>query len=138
MGCHFLLQCMKVKSENEGTQSCPTLRDPMDCSPPGSSIHGFSRQEYWSGAPLPSPHQVLVVARGIFTCGMWDLVPQLGMELRPPALGAWSHSDWTTKEVSILTTSFLMLYNITQVRHIQYSHNFERLYSIYCYYMTIF
>ena len=41
VGCHFLLQCMKVKSESEVTQSCPTLRDPMDCSPPGSSIHGI-------------------------------------------------------------------------------------------------
>ena len=40
VGCHFLLQCMKVKSENEVTQSCPTLSDPMDCSPPGSSVHG--------------------------------------------------------------------------------------------------
>ena len=36
-------------------QSCPTLSDPMDCSLPGSSVHGFSRQEYWSGVPLPSP-----------------------------------------------------------------------------------
>ena len=41
VGCHFLLQCMKVKSESEATQSCPTLRDSMDCSPPGSSIHGI-------------------------------------------------------------------------------------------------
>src|SRR5574340_813676 len=40
VGCHFLLQCMKVKSESEVTQSCPTLRDPMDCSQPGSSILG--------------------------------------------------------------------------------------------------
>ena len=55
VSCHFLLQCMKVKSESEVTQSCPTLSDPMDCSLPGSSIHGFSRQEYWSGVPLPSP-----------------------------------------------------------------------------------
>ena len=46
---------MKVKSENEVAQSCPTLRDPMDCSIPGSSVHGFSRQEYWNGVPLPSP-----------------------------------------------------------------------------------
>ena len=37
------------------TQSCPTLYDPMDYSPPGSSVHGFSRQEYWSGLPFPSP-----------------------------------------------------------------------------------
>jgi len=41
MGCHFLLQCMKVKSESEVAQSCLTLRDPMDCSLPGSSIHGI-------------------------------------------------------------------------------------------------
>ena len=53
VGCHFLLQCMKVKSESEVAQSCPTLSNPMDCSPPASSIHGFSRQEYWSGVPLP-------------------------------------------------------------------------------------
>ena len=105
VGCHFLLQCRKGKSESEVAQSCPALRDPMDCSPPGSSVHGifqarvlewgaitfslkyltstqycaqslshvqllvtlwiaayqvppsmgFSRQEYWSGLPLPSP-----------------------------------------------------------------------------------
>ena len=39
MGCHVLLQCMKVKSESEVTQSCPTLSDPMDCSLPGFSAH---------------------------------------------------------------------------------------------------
>ena len=39
VGCHFLLQCMKVKSESEVAQSCPNLCDPMDCSLPGSSIH---------------------------------------------------------------------------------------------------
>ena len=41
VGCHFLLQCIKVKSQSEVTQSCLTLRNPMDCSPPGSSIHGI-------------------------------------------------------------------------------------------------
>ena len=41
VGCHFLLQCMKVKSESEVAQSCLTLGDPMDCSPPGSSTHGI-------------------------------------------------------------------------------------------------
>ena len=41
VGCHFLLQCMRVKSESEVTQSCPTLHNPMDCSLPGSSIHGI-------------------------------------------------------------------------------------------------
>ena len=41
MGCHFLLQRMKVKSESEVAQLCPTLSDPVDCSPPGSSVHGI-------------------------------------------------------------------------------------------------
>ena len=41
VGCHFLLQCMRVKSESEVAQSCPTPSDPMDCSLPGSSVHGI-------------------------------------------------------------------------------------------------
>ena len=41
VGCHFLLQCMKVKSESEVAQLCLTLSDPMDCSLPGSSTHGI-------------------------------------------------------------------------------------------------
>ena len=50
VGCHFLLQCMKVNSESEVTQSCPTLTDPMDCSLPGSSVHGIfqARVLEWS------------------------------------------------------------------------------------------
>ena len=66
VGCHFLLQCMKVKSEREVVQSCPTLSDPMDCSLPGSFVHGifqarvrewaataFSKREsYWSPKSL--------------------------------------------------------------------------------------
>ena len=43
VGCHFLLQRMKVKSEGEVAQLCPTLHDPMDCSPPGSSVRGISQ-----------------------------------------------------------------------------------------------
>ena len=51
-------------------QLCLTLRDPMDCSPPGSSAHGFPRQEYWSGLPFPSPGDLSIT----------------GIELRSPAL----------------------------------------------------
>ena len=51
VGCHFLLQCMKVKSESEVSQSCLTLSDPMDCSPPDSSICGiFQARELEWGA----------------------------------------------------------------------------------------
>ena len=50
VGCHFLLQCMKVKSESEVAQLCLTPSDPMDCSPPGSSVHGIfqARVLEWS------------------------------------------------------------------------------------------
>ena len=41
VGCHFFLQCMKVKSVTEVVQSCLTPSDPMDCSLPGSSVHGI-------------------------------------------------------------------------------------------------
>ena len=49
VGCHFLLQCMKVKSESEVAQSCPTLLDPMDCSLPGSSAHGIFQARVLGG-----------------------------------------------------------------------------------------
>ena len=61
----------KVK-EREGAQSCPTLCDPMDFSLPSSSVREFSRQEYWSGLPFPSPGDL----------------PNPGIESRSPALQA--------------------------------------------------
>ena len=55
VGCHFLLQCMKVKSESEVAQSCPTLHDPWTAAYQAPLSMGFFRLEYWSGVPLPSP-----------------------------------------------------------------------------------
>ena len=55
VGCHFLLQCMKVKSESEVTQSCPTLATPWTAAHQAPPSMGFSRQKYWSRVPLPSP-----------------------------------------------------------------------------------
>ena len=54
LGCHFLLQCRKMKSESEVTQSCPTLSDPWTAAYQAFPSMAFSRQEYWSGVPLPS------------------------------------------------------------------------------------
>ena len=54
VGCHFLLQCVKVKSESEVAQSCLTLSDPMDCSLPGSSVHGIFQARVLEWVPLPS------------------------------------------------------------------------------------
>ena len=55
VGCHFLLQCVKVKSEREIAQSCQTLHDPIDCSLPGSSIHGIfqARVLEWIAIAFP-------------------------------------------------------------------------------------
>ena len=44
VGCHYLFQCMEVKNESEVAQWCPTLSDPMDCSLPGSSVHGIFQE----------------------------------------------------------------------------------------------
>ena len=55
VGCHFLLQCMKVKSESEGAQSCPSLCDHMDCSLPGSSVHGIFQGRVPEWGAIASP-----------------------------------------------------------------------------------
>ena len=58
VGCHFLLQCMKVNSESEVAQSCATPSDPMDCSPPGSSIHGIFQAKVleWGAIAFSAHH----------------------------------------------------------------------------------
>ena len=55
---------MKVKSESEVAQSRPTVRNPMDAAYQAPPSMGFSRQEYWSGVPLPSTHIVLRIMVG--------------------------------------------------------------------------
>ena len=55
VGCHFLLQSMKVKGESEVAQSCLTLSDPMDCSPPGSSVHGIFQARILEWGAIVSP-----------------------------------------------------------------------------------
>src|SRR5574338_245265 len=63
VGCYFLLQCMKVKSESEVAQSCPTPSDPLDCSPPGSCIHGTlqARVLEWGAIAFSKIHKVSTV-----------------------------------------------------------------------------
>ena len=71
VGCHVLLQCMKVKSESEVAQSCPTLSDPMDCSPPGSSIYGIfqARVLEWGA---------IAFSEIDLSCPKWKLFPGTG------------------------------------------------------------
>ena len=66
---------MKVKSESEVTQLCLTLHNPMDCSLPGSSIHGIFQEEYWNEVPLPSPEALTEPAEcSVFKIEMWPFV----------------------------------------------------------------
>ena len=111
------------------TQSCLTLCDPIDCSPPGSSVHGILQVRIleWVAIPfsklssvIPSyfpkshfyfilfiylavPHLSSMLNIQLqhvgLSCGMWDLVPWPGIKLRTPALGAWSLSHWAPREV---------------------------------------
>ena len=60
VGCHFLLQCMKVKSESEVAQLCPTLSDPMDCSPPGSSVQGIFQARVLEWAAIAFSNTLLI------------------------------------------------------------------------------
>ena len=57
--CHVSLISLSLKSENESGELCLILHNPMDYSLPGSSVHGISRQDYWSGQPFPSPGDLL-------------------------------------------------------------------------------
>ena len=70
VGCHFLLQCMKVKSESEVAQSCPTPSDSMDCSLPGSSIHGIFQARVLKWGAIASP-----CLRLHFMCSFEKLAP---------------------------------------------------------------
>ena len=81
VGCHFLLQSMKVKSEREVTQSCLTLSDPMDCSPPDSSIHGIFQArvlEWGAIAIVDVPMNHLQI---ILSYRFWLSMPQAGAEV---------------------------------------------------------
>ena len=76
VGCHFFLQCMKVKSESEVAQSCPTLSDPMDCSLPGSSLHGIfqARVLEWGANSFSKAWTTcgIFILPGLCLCGSKD------------------------------------------------------------------
>ena len=86
---HLKVYVLFFYSSSEVTQSCPTLCNPVDCSPPGSSVMGFSRQEYWSGLPFTSAGHL----------------PNPGFEPRSPALQA----DALTSEPSLLAPSWIIV-----------------------------
>ena len=68
VGCHFLLRCMKVKSESEVAQSCPTLSDPMDCGPPGSSVHGIFQARVLEWGAIAFSDRCLYLSHDTSSC----------------------------------------------------------------------
>ena len=81
VGCHCLLQCMKVKSESEVAQSCPTLSDPMDCSLPGSSVHGIfqARALEWGAIGFSDMFYYYILILTYFRTSK-----EVGLKLDPP------------------------------------------------------
>ena len=82
VGCHFLLQYRKMKSESEVTQSCLTLRDPMDCSPPGSSVHGILQARVLEWVGLVGSNQFLSCPMGVSFFERWCTAPFPPVTLR--------------------------------------------------------
>ena len=81
VGCHFLLQCMKVKSESEVAQSCRTLSDPMDSSPPGSSVHGIfqARVLEWGAIAFSTKYVKLLLLSNCLLERDLSIAPTRGM-----------------------------------------------------------
>ena len=105
VGCHFLLQCMKVKSESEVTQLCPTLSDPMDCSPPGSSIHGIfqARVLEWGAIAFSG----YIHCQCLYLCGGPQLPPSSpGDPLRPAGRSGPALSQ---------ITAFALILNVCEI-----------------------
>ena len=101
VGCHFLLQCMKVKSASEVSQSCLTLSNPMDCSPPGSSVHGIfqARVLEWGAIAFSESMNIMYVMTSLVAqlvknpSAMWKTWAQsLGWE-EPLEEGMATHSS---------------------------------------------
>ena len=83
-------------------QSCPTLCDPIDGSPPGSPVPGFSRQEHWSGLPFPSPMHESEVAQ---SCRLFS-TPWTAAHQAPPSMGFSRQEYWS---------GVPMIYNIVYI-----------------------
>ena len=96
VGCHFLLQCMKVKSESEVAQSCPTLCNSMDCSPPGSPVPGIlqARMLEWGAISFSNAWKwkvkVKLLNRVWLLATLWTATYQA-----PPSMGFSRQEYWS-------------------------------------------
>ena len=103
VGYHFLLHCMKVKNESEVTQSCPTLGDPMDCSPPGSSIHGIFQARVLEWGAIAFSVARLILDKNCFrlssvqslSCVRLFMTPWTAVHQAPPSMGFSRQEYWS-------------------------------------------
>ena len=110
VGCHFLLQCMKVKSESEVAQSCPTLSDPMDCSPPGSPVPGIlhERTLEWVAISFSNAWKWKVKVKSLSP--VWLLAtPWTAAHQAPPSMGFSRQKYWSGVPLSSLILCLLSL-----------------------------
>ena len=94
VGCHFLLQCMTVKSECEASQLCLTLSDPMDCSPPGSSVHWIflARVLEWGAIAFSTEGLLLLLSH--FSRVRLCATPERATLQASPSLGLSRQEHW--------------------------------------------
>ena len=102
VGCHFLLQCIKVKSESEVTQLCLTLHDLMDCSPPGSSVHGIFQAKVLEWGDIAFS---VSFSLGPGNTSNWPFVDSLETSLR----ASWLSIFWSLFCASYLSGCLLPL-----------------------------
>ena len=108
VGCHFLLQCMKVKSEREVAQSCRLLATPWTAAHQAPPSMGLSRQEYWRGVPLSSPYTYwLFLKVAIQKSSFW--------KIRNRDLKNWCSGKWGIRMIlwSVLPVYILDIFYIT-------------------------
>ena len=111
VGCHFLLQGVKVKSESEVAQSCLTLSDPMDCSLPGSSVHGIFQARVLEWGAIAFSKAALTVSKGEKWTGrelIWRENEETGSELWMSRIWG-SNSNWYTFLVTMFVCSVAQL-----------------------------
>ena len=141
MGCHFLLQRMKVKRESEVAQSCRTLRESMDCSPPGSSVHGIfqTRVLEWGAILFSGPRGREVSNSRLLGHHMrkrefWIPTPSILPAEEHLPVGAESIEDqfnhWTVKTLSpalYFTSTLLKIYFLKLFYHFRLS---QKIYKV--------